>query len=88
MTGPGKQVLSTQNTLVCIMAYIPCSVCAIQSVGFIKYLMDFCIYDDIIDIIRITDKKLIHFKLSESGQILHVDNTSFPMQARSHIISC
>ena len=29
-TGPGKIDLSTQNTLVRIMAHISCSVCAIQ----------------------------------------------------------
>ena len=39
--------------------------------------MDFCIYDDILDTIRTTDKKLLHFKLSESAQTLHVDKTSF-----------
>ena len=41
--------------------------------------MDFNIYDDILVTIWITDKKLLHFKLSNLGQILHVD------QARSHI---
>ena len=38
-------------------------------------------YDDILDTIRITDKKLLHFKLSKLGQILCVDKTGFPMQA-------
>ena len=27
-----------------------------QSVSFIEFLMDFCIYDDILDTTRITDK--------------------------------
>ena len=40
--------------------------------------MDFCIYDDILDAIRIINKMLLHFKLSKSGQILHVDKTCFP----------
>ena len=40
--------------------------------------MDLCIYDDILDTILITDKKLLHFKLSKSGHILHVDKTDFP----------
>ena len=40
--------------------------------------MDVCIYDDILDTIQITDKKLLHFKLSKSGQILCVDKTNFP----------
>ena len=35
--------------------------------------MDFCIYDDILDTIQIIDKKLLHFKLLKSGQILCVD---------------
>ena len=47
--------------------------------------MDLCIamYDDIVDTIVITDKKLLHFKLSKSGQILCVDKTGFPRP--SHI---
>ena len=40
--------------------------------------MDVCIYDDIVDIIQTTHKKLLYFKLSKSGEILHVDKTSFP----------
>ena len=40
--------------------------------------MDFCICDDILDMIQITDKKLLLFKLSKSGQILRVDKTCFP----------
>ena len=39
--------------------------------------------DDIVDTILITDKKLLHFKLSKSGQILRIDMTSFPRP--SHI---
>ena len=40
--------------------------------------MDLCIYNEILDLILITDKKLLHFKLSKSGQILRVDKTCFP----------
>ena len=82
----GKQVLSTQNTLVYIMMYIFCSVaiCYPNSVSFIEFLMDFCTYDNILDTIPIKDKKLLHFKLSKSGQILHVDKTCFPRP--SHIL--
>ena len=40
--------------------------------------MDLCIYDDILDALWITDIKLLQFKLSKSGQILHVDKTCFP----------
>ena len=49
-----------------------------KAVSFIEFLMDFCIYDDILNAIWITDKKLLHFKLSKSGQILCVDKISFP----------
>ena len=45
--------------------------------------MDFCVYDDILDMIQITDKKLLHFKLLKSGQILRVHKTCFPRP--SHI---
>ena len=45
--------------------------------------MDFCIYDDIFDTILIIDKKVLHFKLSKSGQIVYVDKTGFPRP--SHI---
>ena len=60
------------------MAFISCSICAIyaKSVNFIEFLMDFGISDDILDTVLITDKKLLHFKLSQLGQILHV-NTGF-----------
>ena len=59
------------------MIPISCSVCAAKSISFIELLMDFCIFDDILDTIRITDKKLLQFKLSKLGQILCVDKTGF-----------
>ena len=52
--------------------------CYPKSVNCIEFLMDFYIYDDILDMIQITDKKLLQFKLSQSGQILRVDKTCFP----------
>ena len=42
-------------------------------VYFIEYLMEFSISDDILDTILITDKKLLHYKLSQLSQILHVN---------------
>ena len=48
-----------------------------KSVSFIEYLMYCCKYDDILGTIQNADKKLLHFKLSESGQILHVDKIGF-----------
>ena len=52
--------------------------CYPNSVNFIEFFMDLCIYDDILDMIPIPDKKLLHFKLSKLGQFLCVDKTCFP----------
>ena len=62
------------------MATISYFLCAIYptSVSFIDFPMDFYIYDDIFNAVLIIDKKLLRFKLSKSGQILHVDKTGFP----------
>ena len=56
----------------------------------IKFLMDLCIamYDDIVDTIVITDEKLLHFKLSRSGQILRIDKTSFPLPSHICLYMC
>ena len=70
-----------------VRTYLLFCMCYPQSVSFIEFLMDFCIillYDDILDTIWSTDKKILHFKLSKSGQILHVDKTCFPRP--SHIL--
>ena len=50
-----------------------------KSVSFTEFLMDFCIYDNILDTILITDKKLLHFEISKSGQIIHVNRPVFPV---------
>ena len=47
--------------------------------------MDLCIYDVTLDMIQIAHKKLLHVKLSKSGQTLRVDKTCFPRP--SHILS-
>ena len=58
------------------MAHISCSVCAMQKfIDFIECLMDFCIYNDIWDTIITTDKKLLHFEVTNWGQILCGNNT-------------
>ena len=49
-----------------------------KSVTFIAFLMDSCIYVNILDTMRITNKKLLHFKLTKSHQILHVGKTGSP----------
>ena len=54
------------------MAPISCSVCAIQNLLLLLNSAH------IIDTIWITDKKLLHFRLSKLGQILRIDNTGFP----------
>ena len=86
--GLGRQFLFTQNTLVRIMVSISFFVAMYYPnfVSFIEFLMEFCIYDYILDTIHITGKKLLHFKCSKSGQILHVDTTGFPRP--SHIWLC
>ena len=77
VTRPGKQILSTQSTLVCIMAHISCSVCAnhnhlvlLNSSWISTYKMTTWN--------TIRDKRLLHFKVSKSSQILRVDKTCFP----------
>ena len=35
--------------------------------------------------IRITDEKLLHFKVSKSGQMLRVDKTGFPRPGHNYI---
>ena len=79
VTGPGKTgLIYTKYSCLYYDAYLLFYMCYPKSVNFIEFLMDFCIYDDILDMIQITDKKLLHFKLSKSGQILRVDKTCFP----------
>ena len=62
------------------MAPISCSVCAMQHLLVLlnSSWISAYVYDDILDIIQITDKKLLHFKLSKLGQMLCVDKTGFP----------
>ena len=52
--------------------------CYSKLINCIEFLIDFCIYDDILDTIQIKDKKLLHVKISKLGQVLHVDKTCFP----------
>ena len=74
-------MLPTQNTLVHIMASISCSLCNnyAKAVSFIGFHMDFCICDDILDTILIVIKKLLLYKISKLGQILHVALVSAPI---------
>ena len=79
MTGPGKTgLIYTKYTCLYYGTYLLFCMCYPKSVNFIELLMDFCIHDDIFNMLHIANKKLLHFKLSKSGQILHVDKTCFP----------
>ena len=74
VTGPGKTgLIYTKYTCLYYGTYLLLCMCYPNSVKFIEFLMDFCIYDDILDMIQIADKTLLLFKLSKSGQILRVD---------------
>ena len=87
VTGPGKTgLIYTKHMCLYHRTYLLFCVCYPQSVSFTEFLMDLCIYDDILDAIRITDIKLLHFKLSKSGQILHIDKTCFPWPGHNYIL--
>ena len=79
VTGPGKTgLIHTKYTCLYYGTYLLFCMCYPRSVNFIEFLKDFCIYDDILDKIQTTTKKLLYFELSKLGQILHVDKTCFP----------
>ena len=70
VTGPGKTgLIYTKYTCLYYATYLLFRMCYSKSVNIIAFLMDFCTYDDICDMVHITDKKLLHFKLSKSDQI-------------------
>ena len=78
VTGPGKTgLIYTKYTCSYYGTYLLFCMHYPKSGIFIEFLMDFCICDDIVHTIRITDK-LLHIKLSKSGQILCIDKTGFP----------
>ena len=84
MTGPGKTgLIYTKYTCLYYGTYLLFCMCYTKSGNCIEFLMDFCICDDVLHMIQITDKKLLHFKLSKLGQNLRVDKTCFPRP--SHI---
>ena len=60
--------------------------CYPKPASCIEFLMDFCTYDDIVDVIWITNKKLLQFKPSKSGQIFHVYKTGFPRPGHIYVI--
>ena len=84
VTGPGKTGLI--YTCSYYGMYLLFCICYPKSASFIEFLMDLCTFDDISHATRITDKKLLHFKLSKSGQILCVDKTCFPRPGHIYIL--
>ena len=77
MTGIEKKgLIYTKYTCSYYGTYLLFCIRYSKSVTFIELLIDFCIIDDILDVTLITD--LLHFRLSKSGQLLHVDKTGFP----------
>ena len=69
MTGPVKTgLIYTKYTRSYNGIYLQLCMYYAKAVSFIELFMDFCMYDDILDTILITDKKLLHFKLSKLGQ--------------------
>ena len=86
VTRPGKTgLIYTKYPCLYYGTYLLFCKCYPESVNFIEFLMEFCIYDDLLDMMQITDKKLLHFKLSKSGQILRVDKTCFPRPSHIYI---
>ena len=79
VTGPEKTCLIyTKYTCSYYGTYILFFINHAKSVSFIEFLMDFCIYIDILDTILNAEKSyILHFKLLILGHILHVDKTGF-----------
>ena len=85
VTRPGKTgLIYTKYTYLYYGTYLLFCMCYPKSGNFIEFLMEFYIYDNILNTIHITGKRLLHFKLSKSGQILCVDNTCFPRPGHNY----
>ena len=79
VTGTEKiDLIYTKYTCSHYGTYLLFCMCYSKLVHFTELIMDFCIHDNVVDTIQITDKKLLHFKLSKSGDILCVDKNIFP----------
>ena len=90
VTGPGKTgLIYTKYMCSYYGTYLLFCMCYPKSVNFIEFLMDFCIYDDILGVINIIYKMLLHFKLLKSSKILRVDKTCFlrPSQIKNRFHS-
>ena len=90
VTGPRKAgLIYTKYTCLYYGTYLLLCMCYPKSVNFIEFLVELCIHDDIFNVIHITNRKLLHFKLSKSGNIIRVDKTCFPKPSHMciHILS-
>ena len=77
VTRPGKKgLIYTKYMCSYYGTYLLCCMCYPNSVGFIEFLMDFSIYDNML---HNTDKKLLHLKLSKSGQFYLQKRQVFPV---------
>ena len=78
VTGPEKTgLIYTKYTDSFCGTYLIFCMWYAKSVSCIGFLMECCIYDEIVATILITDKKLLHFEPIKLGQILCVDKTCF-----------
>ena len=70
VTRPGKTGLIsiyTKYNYSYYSTYLLHSMCYLKSVSFMEFLMDFCIYDDIVDTRQITDKS--YYILNSQNQV-------------------
>ena len=68
VTGPGKTgLIYTKYTCLYYGTYLLFCMCYQKLINFIEFLIDSCIYYDILDTIQIIVKKLLQVKLSKSG---------------------
>ena len=82
---PGKTgLIYTKYICSHYCTYLLFCMCYPNSVSFIEFLMDFCILCIWRCYRHNTDIKL-YYKLSKSGQILHVDKISFPRPVTNYI---
>ena len=80
VTGPGKtDLIYTKYTCSYYGTYILFCVCYPKSVIFIEFLMDFCICNDIVDTIQITDKRY-------QNQVNFICRYDWFSHAQSHIV--
>ena len=68
VTGPGKTgLIYTKHTCSYYGTYLLFCMSYPKSVSFIEFLMDFCIYDDILDTLWSTDKS--YYILNSQNQV-------------------